>query len=295
MTPRITPRQIIGSIFAVALGAALAVAAPATRSDMLVTTDWLSQHLKDANVVVVQVSADRKVYDAGHIPGARFVALPDIAITRNGIHNELPDVAVLKKIFEGIGVSDNSRVILYGDTSVLPATRAYFTLDYMGHGDRTALLDGGLEKWSKEGRMLSQDAPTVAAGNLTPHPKPEIVMQFDAAKAASTGHPPATLLLDARPAADYSGEKGGHIPTAVNLNWQNTQVSKDDQTLKPESALRTMYEAIGVKGDHPVATYCNSGMQASQSYFTLKYLGYNVQMYDGSMSEWKAKDAPVEK
>jgi len=295
MTARITARQLMGSVLAVALSAAIAVAAPATRSDMLVSTSWLSSHLNDANVVVLQVSADRKVYDAGHIPGARFVALPDIAVTRGEIHNELPDIAVLKKIFEGVGVSDNSHVILYGDTSVLPATRAYFTLDYMGHGDRTALLDGGLDKWTKEGRMLTKDAPAVTAGNLTPHPKPEIVMQFDDAKAASSGHPPAPMLVDARPAGDYSGEKGGHIPTAVNLNWQTTQVSKDDQTLKSESALRTMYEAIGVKGDRPVATYCNSGMQASQSYFTLKYLGYNVQMYDGSMSEWKAKDAPVEK
>jgi thiosulfate/3-mercaptopyruvate sulfurtransferase len=286
---------MMGSVLALALSAAVAMAAPATRSDMLVTADWLSQHLTDANVVIVQVSADRKVYDEGHIPGARFIGLPEIAITRGDIHNELPDVAVLKKVFEGVGISDNSRVILYGDTSVLPATRAYFTLDYMGHGDRTALLDGGLEKWSKEGRKLTKDAPSITAGNFTPHPKPEIVMQFDGAKAASAGHATAPILVDARPASDYTGEKGGHIPTALNLNWQNTQVSKDDQTLKPEPALRAMYEAAGVKGDRPVATYCNSGMQASQSYFTLKYLGYNVQMYDGSMGEWKAKDAPIEK
>src|ERR1035438_10097021 len=80
------------------------------------------------------------------------------------------------------GVSDNTRVILYGDTSVLPATRAYFTLDYLGHGDRAALLDGGLEKWRSEGRMLTKDAPTVAAGNLTPRLNPEIVMQIDTVK-----------------------------------------------------------------------------------------------------------------
>jgi len=284
--------KLVGFVFT----ATLVAAAPAARKDMLVSTDWLSQHLSDSNVVVLHVSANRTAYDAGHIPGARFVALPEIAITRNGVPNELPDVPVLKKVFEGVGVSDNSRVILYGDASVLPATRAYFTLDYLGHGDQTALLDGGLDKWKSEGRMLSKDAPTVAQGNLTPRLKPEIVMQIDAVKeVASKLQSSGPLLIDARPAADYSGEKGSHIPTAVNQNWMDTQVSKDNQTLKSEADLRRLYEAGGIKGDRPVVTYCNSGMQASQSYFTLKYLGYDVKMYDGSMSEWTLKGAPVEK
>ncbi|HEV2200655.1 MAG TPA: sulfurtransferase [Bryobacteraceae bacterium] len=290
--------KLLGSVLATTLTLA---AAPAARKDMLVSTDWLAQHLNDANVVVLQVSANRNAYDAGHIPGARFVALPEIAITRNGVPNELPDVPVLKKVFEGVGVSDNSHVILYGDASVLPATRAYFTLDYLGHGDRAALLDGGLDKWKSEGRMLSKDAPPVgqgnaAQGNLTPRLKPEIVVQMDAVKEVA-GKPQSSgpLLIDARPATDYSGEKGSHIPTAVNQNWMDSQVSKDNQTLKSEADLRRLYEAAGVKGDRPVVTYCNSGMQASQSYFTLKYLGYDVKMYDGSMSEWNLKGAPVEK
>jgi thiosulfate/3-mercaptopyruvate sulfurtransferase len=286
--------KILGTVLAVALSAS---AAPATRHDMLVSTDWLAKHLTDANVVVLEVSANRNAYDAGHVPGARFVGLPDLVVTRNGVPNELPEVPALKKIFEAAGVSDASRVILYGDASVLPATRAYFTLDYLGHGDHTSLLDGGLDKWRAEGRTLTKDAPTVSQGNLTPRLKQEIVMQFETVKevAAQHGQPGAPVLLDVRPAADYSGEKGAHIPTALNLNWMDSQVSHDDQTLKSEADLRSLYEAAGVKGDRPVATYCNSGMQASQSYFTLKYLGYDVKMYDGSMSEWKAKDAPVEK
>src|SRR4051812_31283842 len=113
--------------------AALAAPEPKVRADMLVSTAWLGQHLKDADLVILHVSRDRKAYDEGHIPGARFLALADITITRDGILNELPPAAALKSIFERAGVSDNSRVILYGDTSVLPATRAYFTLDYLGH------------------------------------------------------------------------------------------------------------------------------------------------------------------
>src|SRR5581483_11021672 len=159
-----------GSLFLLPL---LAAAAPAVRSDMLVTTNWLAQHLKDPKLVILHVSRDRKAYDDGHIPGARFLALSDIAVTREGILNELPPAAALKEVLERAGVSDDSRVILYGDSSVLPATRAYFTLDYLGHGDSAALLDGGLPKWTAESRPVEKDAPPARQGKLTPRPRPE--------------------------------------------------------------------------------------------------------------------------
>jgi len=287
---------MITKAFGFLLGAA-ALATAATRPDMLVNTDWLAQHQSDSKVVVLHVGANRTAYDAGHIPGARFVALTELAITREGIPNELPPVADLKKVFEAAGVSDDSRVILYSDSSVLPATRAYFTLDYLGHGDQTALLDGGLEKWRAEGRMLTKDATVAAAGHFTPHAKPELVVQIDEVKEFSS-KPAASrseVLLDARPAADFNGEKGSHIPGAVNQFWMANQISRENQSLKSDAELRALYEKLGVTPEKPVVTYCHSGMQATQSYFTLKYLGYDVRLYDGSMSEWTAKGAPVEK
>jgi thiosulfate/3-mercaptopyruvate sulfurtransferase len=273
----------------------VASAAPALRSNMLVTTDWLGQHLNDPKLVVLHVSANRAAYDAGHIPGARFVALSDLAITRDGVPNELPAPADLKKLVEAAGVSDDSRVILYGDASVLPATRAYFTFDYLGHGDQAALLDGGLDKWKSEGRMLTKDAATAAQGHFTPRLKPELVVQIDAVKQMASQPSKSEVLLDVRPATDYRGEKGSHIPGALNVYWMEDQASKENQTLRSEATLRELYQGAGITPDRKVVTYCNSGMQASQSYFTLKYLGYDVSMYDGSMSEWNAKGAPVEK
>jgi thiosulfate/3-mercaptopyruvate sulfurtransferase len=278
----------------------IAAAAPAVRSNMLVTTDWLGQHLNDPKLVVLHVSGNRTAYDAGHIAGARFVPLSDLAVTRDGIPNELPTAADLKKVLEAAGVSDDSRVILYSDASVLPATRAYFTFDYLGHGEQAALLDGGLEKWRGEGRTLTKDAATAAQGQFTPRPKPELVVQIDAVKqmasqASAGASSLSEVLLDVRPAADYRGEKGSHIPGALNAFWMDSQTSRENQALQPEAALRALYEKLGVTPDRKVVTYCNSGMQASQSYFTLKYLGYDVRMYDGSMSEWNAKGAPVEK
>jgi thiosulfate/3-mercaptopyruvate sulfurtransferase len=203
----------------------------------------------------------------------------------------------LTKIMEAAGVSDDSRVILYSDASVLPATRAYFTLDYLGHGGQSALLDGGLEKWRSEGRALSKDAPATAQGRFTPHPKPELVVPMEAIKQMSgkPGPSSAEVLLDVRSAENFSGEKGSHIPGAVNAFWMENQTSRESQALKSGAELRKLYQALGITPEKRVVTYCNSGMQATQSYFTLKYLGYDVRLYDGSMSEWTSKGAPVEK
>lgn len=284
--------KLTGSLLALA-----ALASAATQSNMLVSTDWLAQHATDAKVVILHVAPNRTIYDNGHIPGARFVAQGELAVTVNGVPNELAPVADLKRVLEAAGVSDDTRVILYSDASVLPATRAYFTLDYLGHGDHAALLDGGLEKWRAEGRNLSKDAPAAMQGKLTPHPKPELVVPMDAVKqmAAKPAAGAGEILLDVRSAEDYKGEKGSHIPGALNAFWMDNQVSRESQALKPEDALRKQLEAHGVTPGKKVVTYCNSGMQATQSYFTLKYLGYDVKMYDGSMSEWNAKGGPVEK
>jgi thiosulfate/3-mercaptopyruvate sulfurtransferase len=282
--------------FSLSFLALAACASAAARPDMLVTPEWLSEHLNDPKVVILHVSAGRTVYDAGHIPGARFVSLGDIAITKNGIHNELPPVEDLQKILESAGVSDDARVVVYSDTSVLPATRAYFTLDYLGHGDHAALLDGGLEKWRGEGRRLTTDAPAAAAtGRLTPHVRPQLVVEMDEVQKMAAKPDPADILLDVRQASDFSGEKGSHIPGALNLFWMDGQKSREDQTLKSEQDLRQFYESVGIKPATHVVTYCNSGMQASQSYFVLKYLGYDVRMYDGSLSEWNARGGTTEK
>jgi thiosulfate/3-mercaptopyruvate sulfurtransferase len=275
-------------------------ASAAVNSEMLVSGDWLAQHLKDANLVILHVSANRTAYDAGHVPGARFVSQADLVVTRDGVPNELPPAADLKKLFEGLGVSDTTRIILYGDSSVLPATRAYFTLDYLGHGNHAALLDGGLGKWRADGRAVSQEVPAVAMGRLTTNPKRDLLAELAevkdlADKAVADKAKAPAALLDVRPPADFRGEQGSHIPGSTNANWTDSQVSRDDQTLRAEQELRAQFTAAGVTAAKPTIVYCNSGMQASQSYFTLKYLGYTPRMYDGSMSEWKAKSMPLEK
>jgi thiosulfate/3-mercaptopyruvate sulfurtransferase len=281
------------------------VAASPVRREMLVSTGWLAQHLSDPKIVILHVGRNRGIYDAGHIPGARYIAFTDIAITRDGVLNELPPVPELKRVFEQAGVSDDTRVILYSDELVLPATRAFFTLDYLGHGDHTALLDGGLGKWTKESRPMSKEVPAIRPARLTPRVTPHVVVGLEAMKglsrAAAEYQSNSAVLLDVRPSEDFKGTRTagvpgreGHIPGAVNMYWTELQKSGEDSTLKPLSELQSIVHSLGASANRRVVTYCNSGVSASHSYFTLRYLGYNVSMYDGSYSEWqKANDAPV--
>ncbi len=267
------------------------------RSEMLVSTDWLARHINDPNLFVIHVAVDPKHFDEGHIPGARFLSSKQILTTRNSVANELPAVADLQKVFEQLGVGDKGRIVIYGDNSGLLAARVYFTLDYLGHGDRAALLDGGIEKWKAENlRVETQPVKTEPAA-FTPRPRPQIVAGLsamrDISQAAADATDAAAAIIDARPEEQYVGNqnpRAGHIPGAENIYWLNHVVSRENLAMKPQSELKKIYEAAGLKAGQKVVTYCNTGIQASHSYFTLKYLGYDAMMYDGSFSEWSAAE-----
>lgn len=272
----------------------------AVRGDMLVSTGWLERHLNDSGVVVLHIGGKRADYDSGHIPGARFLPWSDIVVSRDKLTNELPPAADLKRVFQQAGVGDQTRVILYGEHSGLMAARAYFTLDYLGHGERAALLDGGLEKWKAEKRTLSTETPAVTPANFTARILPELLVHLpqvqDLSWQAANEPSPAVVLIDARAPEEYSGEKpgdgvprAGHIPGAVSLYWMKTLESKDDLQILPPYELRKLFQQVAQPGTRLVA-YCRSGVQASYLYFTAKYLGYDVALYDGSFLEWSASD-----
>src|SRR5262245_60620875 len=148
------------------------------RSEMLVSTDWLAKHISDRDVFVIHVAADRKHYDDGHLPGARFLSSKEILTTRNGVANELPAVDELQKVFERLGVGDAGRIVIYGENSPLLAARVYFTLDYLGHGDRAALLDGGIEKWNAEKLLVETQPVSHESAKFTPRPRPQVVARL---------------------------------------------------------------------------------------------------------------------
>src|SRR5581483_1347571 len=243
---------------------------PPVRPEMIVSTVWLAAHLNDPKVVILHVARTRTHYDEGHIPGARFVGWGEITTTRDGVPNELASVADLQELFARLGVGDDARIVLYGDNSGLSAARAYFTLDYLGHGGRA-----------------------------------DAVTNFDVVRdlswTAANVPSPSVVLIDARPVDDYTGTipgegvpRGGHIPGAASVFWMQNLASKENPTLRSAAELRKLYEEAGVQHGRTIVTYCRTGAQASHSYFVLKHLGYDVVMYDGSFFECSHRQgAPV--
>src|SRR6476659_10205149 len=183
------------------------------RSSMIVSTEWLAEHLNDKSLVLLHVG-DKKEYDAAHIPGAQFIQTSDISTPRgSGLILELPTVDQLKATFEKFGVTDNSRVIIYfGKDWVTPTSRVYFTLDYLGLGDRTSILDGGMPAWIAEKRPVTTETSTPKPGSFTPHPNSKLVV--DAKWVSANVNKPGVAILDARDAKFYTGESAGNMPRA---------------------------------------------------------------------------------
>lgn len=293
-------RLLVGFTCVIALICfASALAYGKVRSSMIVSTEWLAQHLNDKSLVLLQVG-DKKEYDAGHIPGAQFVQTSDISTPRgSGLILELPPVAQLKATFEKFGITDNSRIIVYfGKDWVTPTSRVYFTLDYLGLGDRTAILDGGMPAWIAEKRTVTTDVIAAKPGSFTPHPRANLVV--DSAWVSGNINKPGVAILDARDAKFYTGEsagnmpRAGHIPSARSIPFGT--VVEDSNKFKSEAALRQIFASAGVNQTDSVATYCHIGQQASLLYFVARYLGYDAHLYDGSFQDWSnRKDLPVEK
>ena len=265
---------------------------PTLRTEMIVSTSWLQEHLGDSDLVIVCVGRDRSGYDAGHIPGALFLALDQLVEQHANSLNDLPPVAKLQSVFESIGAGDDVKIVLYGDGGGLLAARAYYTLDYLGHGDRAALLDGGMEKWISEGRPLDRNAAHPATTRFTPNVHPGILITTERMHEIVAGGGNGYVLLDARPPREFDGTvtsdavpKAGHVPGAQSLYWKTLLENESVPSLRSAIELRGQFLRAGVVNQQ-VVTYCRTGMQSSFTYFVAKYLGYRASMYDGSVYEW---------
>jgi len=263
------------------------------RQDMLVSTAWLQEHLGDPDLVVLYVGRSRSDYDARHIPGARFLPLDELVKQHPDSLNDLPPSASLQAVFESLGVGDESRVVLYGESGGLLAARAYFTLDYLGHGDRASLLDGGIEKWAAEARPVDHKPVQAAPAHFIPHVQSDVAITTQRMHALVDTQSSSYLLLDARPPREFDGTvmsegvpKAGHLAGAKSLYWKTLLQSDAVPSLRDATELRQVFENAGANATTPIVTYCRTGMQSSFTYFAAKYLGYRAAMYDGSVYEW---------
>jgi len=269
---------------------------PSVRSEMLVSTSWLDQHLNDRDLIVLYIDRDRSQFDSGHIPGSRFVRLDELVEQHKDSLNELPSVADLQSTFETLGVGDRSRVVLTDDAGGILAARAYFTLDYLGLGNQAAMLDGGLKTWIADSKRISKQEPLIAPAEFTPHVQPDILVSTAQMRRLSLGNGkgnPDYIVLDARPLAEYTGlvnsesvSQAGHIAGSQSLYWKKLIHSDANPELLDREQLRWQFALAGADPGKSVVTYCRTGMQSSFTYFVAKYLGYRTAMYDGSVYEW---------
>lgn len=265
----------------------------ARRQSMLVSTSWLAEHLRDPNLVVLQVGG-RAQFDSVHIPGARSVVLQDITLPQgeSKLSTELPSPERLKAWAEANGIGNNSRIVVVPYDSILQiSTRVFLTLSYMGAMERTSLLNGGLSAWRSEARPLSSEAPAAAKpATFDLKLRPELIAAMKDVETAIADNKVA--VIDARTPNFYNGNGGGypragHIPTAVNIPL--TTVSTNG-FIKEEPALRTLFTDANVGSGKPVITYCHVGQQASLLWFVATMLGYDAKMYDGSFQEWSGTE-----
>jgi thiosulfate/3-mercaptopyruvate sulfurtransferase len=270
-----------------------------TRTELLVSTDWLAGRLQDPSVVVLHAGTQAN-YDAGHIPGARLVILAPLQPTTNDIPFIMASAQVLRDAFEAAGVSTQSHVVVTGD-GITQAARGFFMLDYLGH-PRVSLLDGGKQAWQADNRPLSTERVTPTRGSIAATVRHERLALID--WVAQNRQRPGVFLVDARPAADYAGDvaptatlpRPGHIPGAWNVPWQELVTSTTVPRLKDAASLQALYAHFGTDPRNTVVAYCFSGMLSSMNYFVARYLGYEAQLFDGSMFEWSRRmELPVAK
>ncbi len=278
-----------------------------SQPDVLVSTEWVAEHLDDPNVRLVESNEDPLLYPSGHIPGA-----VEVDWTRD-LNDPLRRDYLGRDAFEAlarrIGIGTDTTVIFYGDKNNWWATYALWVFQLFGH-DKVKVMDGGRLKWHLEGRELTQEVPAYATTDYAaPERNDSKVRVF---RDDVLGHVDRSLpLVDVRSPEEYSGQRlhmeaypnegalrGGHIPGARNVPWGRA-VNSDDGTFKNADELRAIYEQEqGLAPDDDVVVYCRIGERSSHSWFVLSYLlGYpRVRNYDGSWTEWgNLVGVPIEK
>jgi thiosulfate/3-mercaptopyruvate sulfurtransferase len=272
---------------------ACAFVSPSIAADLspVVTAAWLAERLGQAGLVVVDVSAERSAYRAGHIPGAVYVGVDDIRIVVHEGGFRLPTADEADRIFGRLGITADTTVVAYDDVGGLNAARLFFTLETLGHA-HAAVLDGGSGHWRARGLPWTATVPTPSRVTYRARPDRERVADADWIRLRL--REAGVALVDARTPEEYAGRdvrarRGGHIPGAVNIEWREHLAS--DGTFKPVDELRELYTARGVTPDKTVVTYCQTEHRGAHTYLVLRWLGYpRVMGYDRSWAEWGNRD-----
>ncbi|MEY4529347.1 MAG: hypothetical protein RLZZ156_68 [Deinococcota bacterium] len=276
--------------------------------EVLVSTDWVLEHHKDANVRIVEVSEDFLLYEQGHVPGSVKIDW-HTNLQREDIRDFI-DAAGFEKLVEQFGITNDTTVVFYGDKNNWWAAYAFWFFKYNGH-NKAVLMNGGRAKWVAEGKPLEKETPTYAASKYTVAYRDASIRAFmpDVLKHLLEVNAGRGALVDVRSADEFSGKlthmadypqegalRGGHIPGAISQPW--AQTVNPDGTFKSHEELTSMYGNKGVTAEKDIIAYCRIAERSSHTWFILKYLlGYDkVRNYDGSWTEWgNVVGVPIEK
>ncbi len=272
---------------------------------VLVTTDWLAEHLNDDSVVVAEVDENPDLYDEGHIAGAVKLHWRDDL--QDPVERDLVDKPTFERLLSERGIANDTTLVLYGDKNNWFAAYAYWYLKIYGHGD-VRILDGGRQKWADEAREFTTETPQPQQADYKANERDESIRTYRDSVRAQIGEQ-SKALVDVRSPQEYAGDliappgyeqegaqRAGHIPTAASIPWATAV--RDDGTFKSADELRELYEAKGVTPEKEVTAYCRIGERSAHTWFVLReLLGYEtVKNYDGSWTEWgNLVDVPIEK
>ena len=283
-----------------------------THPDVLVSTQWVEDHLDDPGVRIVESDEDVLLYEQGHVPGA--VKLDWHTDLQDDVIRDYVNRTRFEQLLSERGIGNDTTVIFYGDKNNWWATYAFWAFQLYGHTN-AKVMDGGRQKWIAENRPLTRETPSYPKTEYhAPERNDKEIRAFRDQVMNLLNPDRHTLaegvaLVDVRSGPEFTGEmihminypqegaqRGGHIPGARNIPWATAV--QEDGTFKPAEELRNIYGSQGVTQDKDVVAYCRIGERSSHTWFVLKYLlGYpRVRNYDGSWTEWgNLVDAPIEK
>ena len=267
----------------------------AQEQSILVSAQWLKDHLKDPDLVVLQVSFLKLEYEREHIEGSRFLWTGWLAPDSPRGSFNAPDPAAASEVLSNLGVNTNSRVVIcHMRNEVSPSARMFLALEDAGLKGKVSFLNGGLEAWKKEGFPVTTIEPVVKKGNFKAKTSGLLVNKEYVLKAMKSDN---QVIVDARMQPYYNGEptglpRDGHITGAKNIPY--TEMVDQSNMFKPTDQLQNYFAPVSNK-DKELITYCFIGQTASVVYMAGRILGYEMKLYDGSLQEWsRIAELPME-